>query len=307
MQWNQIKNVFILAFLILNIYLLYQFNEKREQADVPVLEQHESTIEYQLELEDIEIGELPEDDLKETYISVNQRTFSNDDFEELTDDNDQKMMLVNKSLIISLLEKPLPIHENDSEEEIAKALEEYILFPEEYTYWDWNKETNIIIFFQNKKDRSVYFNQNGLILVYLNDNNEVVSYTQTMLGETTPRQEEKTLIEPMKAIEILYEANKLNSGDKITAVDIGFHTRVPLETGEQIFVPTWKVVVNETRDYFVNAIEGFTFAGDELEFLEDATALNIERIEAVEDENEVMKKFIVELLNEKMDKIIGGE
>ncbi len=289
------------------MYLLYQFNEKREQADVPVLEQHESTIEYQLELEDIEIGELPEEELKETYISVNQRIFSSDEFEELSDVEGQRMMLINKTLIASLLEKPLPIHEKDSPKEIEEALEEYILYPEEYTFWDWNEEANIIILFQNKKDRSIYFNQSGLILAYLNDDNEIISYTQTMLGETTPRQEEKSLIEPMKAIEILYDANELNTGDKITSVEIGFHTRVPLENGEQIFVPTWKVVVNEQRDYFVNAIEGFNFGGNELEFLKETTELNMERIRAIEDDQEVMKEFILEILNEKMDKIIGGE
>lgn len=289
------------------MYLLYQFNEKREQADVPVLEQHESTIEYQLELEDIEIGELPEEELKETYISVYQRIFSSDEFEELSDVEGQRMMLINKTLIASLLEKPLPIHEKDSPKEIEEALEEYILYPEEYTFWDWNEEANIIILFQNKKDRSIYFNQSGLILAYLNDDNEIISYTQTMLGETTPRQEEKSLIEPMKAIEILYDANELNTGDKITSVEIGFHTRVPLENGEQIFVPTWKVVVNEQRDYFVNAIEGFNFGGNELEFLKETTELNMERIRAIEDDQEVMKEFILEILNEKMDKIIGGE
>lgn len=307
MQWSQIKNVFILAFLLLNVYLIYQFNEKREQADVPVFEQHESTIEYQLELENIEISDLPEGDLKETYISVNQRLFTEEEFEEISDIEGQEMMLINRNLIATVFEEPIPMSEEDSTEEIEEILGEYILFPEEYSYWDWNKDANIIMFFQNKRERSIYFNQNGLVLFYLNDENDVIAYTQTMLDDVTQRQEEKTLIKPLTAIEILYNENNLNDGDKITEVNIGFHTRVPLENGEQIFVPTWKVVVNDDRDYFVNAIEGLLFSGDELEFLEDATELTIERLTELETDRQVMKEFMLELLQQKMNRIIGGE
>lgn len=310
MQWNRIKNVFILVFLLLNVYLIYQYNEKREQADVPVLEPHDSSIEYQLELEDIEIIDLPDDDLKETYISVNQRTFSEEEFEEISDMKDQKMMLVNESFIVSLFEKPLAIREDDSKSSIEEVFKDQIPYLEEYEYWDWNEKTNVLIFFQEKKERTVYFNQNGVILIYLNDDNEAVLYTQTMLGDTEQRQEEKSLIEPMKAIETLYNANELRSGDKITNVNIGFHTRVPLEDGEQIFVPTWKVVVNDNRDYFVNAIEGFVFTGDELEFLTGSIQLYIDRIEGIEEmekDKEVMEKFVLEQLNKKLDTISRGE
>lgn len=307
MQWNRIKNVFILVFLLLNIYLLYQYSEKRVQSDIPLLEPHESTIEHQLELEDINIVELPDEDLKETYISVDQRTFTKEEFEEISDIDGQRMMLINRSFIVSLFEKPHPIHSSDTKKDFEKLLKDEVPFAEEYEYWNWNKEANVLIFFQSKKERSVYFNQNGVILVYLNNKDEAVSYTQTMLGEKEQRQEEKSLIEPMKAIEILYDTNELKSGDDITEVNIGFHTRVPLEDGEQVFVPTWKVVVNEERNYFVNAIEGFAFAGDELEFLRDTIELYIERVEGVEEDKQVMKKFILELLHEKLDKITGGE
>lgn len=309
MQWNRIKNLFILVFLLLNIYLIYQYNQKIDQADVPVLEPHESTLEHQLELEDIEIDfdELPDSDLKETYISVNQRIFTEEEFAKINTMKGQKMMLVNKSFIVSIFEKPLAVHSNDSQKNIDKLFKDKIPFDEEYKYWEWNKEANVIIYFQEKKDRTVYFNQNGVILIFLNDNDEAVFYTQTMLGETEQRQDEKSLIEPMQAVETLYKINELKSGDKITNVNIGFHTRVPLADGEQIFVPTWKVHVNNNRSYFVNAIEGHVFAGDEKGFLKESIGLYIDRIEAIADDKEVMKKFVLEQLNVKLDTIIGGE
>src|SRR5690625_7838673 len=76
MQWSQIKSILILSFFILNAYLFAQFLEKKEQADIGVLEQDLYSIEEQLEDDDIEIGDLPEKSLEETFISVEPYEFS---------------------------------------------------------------------------------------------------------------------------------------------------------------------------------------------------------------------------------------
>src|SRR5699024_2331884 len=132
----------------------------------------------------------------------------------------------------------------------------------------------------------------GMILVFLNDENEIIFYTQAMLGEAESRQEKKTLIKPIKAIETLYSTNELNSGDRITKMDIGFHTRVPSSHGVQVFVPTWKVTVNGERNYFVNAIEGFAFSSNEYDFLEETIALYIERVNDSENRDKINSHVI---------------
>src|SRR5699024_9741688 len=115
------------------------------------------------------------------------------------------------------------------------------------------------------------------------------------LGETQPRAGKKTLIKPIKAIETLYKANELRSGDEITRVDIGFHTRVPLANGVQVFVPTWKVQVNNEQDYFVNAIEGFVFSGDENEFIGDVLTADMENVRKLKDNVQLKDKMLKQL------------
>src|SRR5690625_190845 len=80
MQWGKIKTLFILSFLILNIYLLVQLLEKQEDADKDILERSESTIEEQLKEDQIVIPELPEEQAKEPYISVKEKVFEEEDF-----------------------------------------------------------------------------------------------------------------------------------------------------------------------------------------------------------------------------------
>lgn len=306
MQWSQIKTLFILCFLVLDVYLLFQFFDKQSEADLGVLERQDSPIEEQLKEENIKIGTLPEDESDESFLSVKPKTFTKSELKKLDNLKDQKAISINQNFIISEFEKPVPLSSSDSKEKIEETVKKSILFPDEYKLWNWNKDMNVLIFFQEKNERPIYFNQNGMILVFLNDDDEMVSYTQTMLGKAESRAEKKTLIKPLKAIETLYKANELNAGDEITKVDMGFHTRVPLPNGVQVFVPTWKVSVNDEKDYFVNAIEGFTFSGEEKEFISDVITTDIENIRALKD-HEALKDKVLKKLEEKLEEINRGE
>src|SRR5699024_1600258 len=124
--------------------------------------------------------------------------------------------------------------------------------------------------FQTKKDRQIYYNENGIVLIFLNEEDEATFYTQTMLEQTETNGDKYTLIEPIKAIEKLYNSNRLRTGDNITSIDMGFHTRIPLEGGVQVFSPTWRVAVNEEKNYFVNAIEGRVYSSKDIDFLKGA-------------------------------------
>ena len=307
MQWSQIKTLFIFTFLILNIYLSIQFMNKQKLADLGVLEHRQSTFEELLESENITIPESLHEESKERFISVRQRNFTDEELQGIEALEDQKTVLVNKNLIVSQFEKKPSVPDNFGEdnEAIKEVLQKLIAFPEDFTFWNWNKELNILIFFQKENDRPVYFNQNGILLVFLNDNNEAVFYTQTMLDESGEQQEPRKLIKSVEAIEKLYNSSELSFGEEVTFVDIGFHTRVPLTNGVQVFVPVWKITVNDERNYFVNAIEGHIFSSNELDFLEESIELNIERIQEMKDEKE-MRSDILKFLNVKLEAINRG-
>ncbi|MGM8366772.1 two-component system regulatory protein YycI [Virgibacillus sp. W0181] len=305
MQWGQIKTLFILCFLILDVYLLILYLDKQEQADLGILEQQDTTIEEQLEDDSIKVGPLPDEEYEENFISVKPKIFTEEESKALDSLKDQNSMF-NQNFILSQYEKPKKIPETGTETDIEKVILETLLFPEEYTYWDWNKQANILIFFQEENDRPIYYNQNGLILVYLNDKNEAVFYTQTMLGNADSRAEKRSLIKPIKAIETLYKQDELKSGDEVTSVDIGLHTRIPLDSGVQVFAPTWKVAVNGEKSYFVNAMEGFVFSSDENTFLAEALRMNLEKIQTI-DEKQLSKTFIEEQINKKLELLSRGE
>ncbi|MCJ0931549.1 two-component system regulatory protein YycI [Virgibacillus halodenitrificans] len=300
MQWNQIKTLFILCFLILDVYLLMQFMEKQERADVGVLtSQEETSFESKLEQEDITISDNEVEIEKDSYISVLRREYSDKELSQLADLDKQYVEVIDKNLIVSKFEEPIAIPDKAQSADISKLVKSHIIHPEDFTFWGWNKDRNALLFFQEKENRPIYFNENGMLLVYLNKDNEMEYYTQTMLGEAEEQGDLRTLTKPMKAIEILYNANELYAEDNITNTEIGYHTRIPLANGKQVFAPTYKITVNDERNYFINAIEGHIFASNDTEFIGDAIQSTLSKIKKLEDEVE-WKDSILQLLNQKL-------
>lgn len=294
MHWGQIKSILILSFFILDVYLFAQFLEKKEQADIGVLEQQLSTVEEQLQDDSITFSDLPEETHEETFISVEQQRFSNRDLKRDKPKVQQEPHIIGGTMIVSELKDPEKI-KNVTSDNALDVFNDAVYYADEYDYWGWNETYNVALFFQNKLDRPIYFNQNGLVMAILNDKDEIVSYVQTMLGEEESLADKRQLIEPLTAIEKVYENGELYPNDDITKVNIGFHTRVPFESGVQVFAPTWKVNVNEEKDYFVNAIEGFMFSTEEEEFIEEVIKHIIRKSEASKEREDTVDDIIKDL------------
>lgn len=295
MQWSQIKTLFILCFLLLDVYLLFQFVQKQEDDDHDVLRKEVESIEDNLKAEGITYpADLPDGEIKGTYIKVQQQPFTDEEISTVKAIKNQETAVIDKQLIISKLKKPVSIKKGASEEEIAALVKSKLklISPESYVLWDWNKDLNVLTLFQEKNKRPIYFNQNAMILVFLNGKNEITSYTQTLLGEEESQQSKEVLAKPIEEINILYQKNELYAGEEVTSADIGYHTRIPVENGTQIFAPTWKITVDNERTYFVNAIEGLINKSEEIEFLKKSISTIIGKVNKMEDNPDLKEEFL---------------
>jgi regulatory protein YycI of two-component signal transduction system YycFG len=286
MQWSKIKTLFILSFLVLNVYLLIQYIDKQERADLDVLNHQEASVEEQLEAENITIEDINVDVSEDTYISVSQHIFTDEDKEQLAGLSDQTPVVFDDRFIVSQVEDPIAIPETATPENINNIVRNQIIFPESYSFREWNEETNVLLFFQDTRDMPIYFNAYALLMVYLNEDNEMVFYTQSMLSEPEPQGDLKTLTQPIQALGTLYDQNHLYPDDVVNPVEIGYHTRIPLANGEQVFAPSYHISVNEERSYFVNAIEGQTFPSEEAEFIQERMDFTSRAIEQLDDDHE---------------------
>jgi regulatory protein YycI of two-component signal transduction system YycFG len=94
-----------------------------------------------------------------------------------------------------------------------------------------------------------------MLTLHLNDENEIISYKQTLLEGIEVLSQKQEVLPPIKAIETLYDNGVLQPKSKITKVELGFYTLVQL-TESQVLTPTWRFVVDDKENLFVNAFEG---------------------------------------------------
>src|SRR3954447_16060432 len=107
MDWSKIKTIFILTFLFLDVYLLYQFMEIRDANKYEII--MEATIDDKLKIDEIQIDvELPKAPIKDQYLSGKPKLFENADTEKV---NGEKKPVKNPSTTLHVtLKEPIQLN-----------------------------------------------------------------------------------------------------------------------------------------------------------------------------------------------------
>jgi regulatory protein YycI of two-component signal transduction system YycFG len=251
MDWSKIKTIFIISFLILDLYLMYQFLIIRDANKYKFLS--ETSLEYNLKTNEIAFDELPKEIIKDKYLSAKPKVFTDHDLGLL---KEQSVTLLDETLIQSELANPIPLNAQFDPLEAQSFLNSYVLYGDQYGYWQLDDQFKTITFYQKHDNKMFYENINGKVILYLNDNFQIVSYEQTFLESIDNLTEkEEDVLPPIKAIETLYQKGLLKPKSKITKVELGYSTLIQL-AASQVLTPTWHLVVEDEEHLYVNALEG---------------------------------------------------
>jgi regulatory protein YycI of two-component signal transduction system YycFG len=259
MDWSKIKTIFILTFLALDIYLLYEFFKLRDANEYEFIT--ETSFEENLAADDIEYVDLPENLSKDTYVSGKPKIFKKEEYAKI---KEVHFTIIDGTVLQGVLDKPYALGKNFEIAEINSFVKNKILNGGQYQYFSQSDEDKTITFYQQFKNKTIYNNINGKLTIHLNEENEIISYTQTLLEEIQTLEEKHEILPPIKAIETLYENGVLKPKSNITNVELGLHTLVQL-TASQLLTPTWRFVVDDKENLYVNAFEGQIIQMDETE------------------------------------------
>ncbi|MBM7693546.1 regulatory protein YycI of two-component signal transduction system YycFG [Peribacillus deserti] len=252
MDWNKTKTIFIIVFLVLDLFLIYQFIEKKNSYKFDLLT--ETKFEDSLKENGIKADNVPREELSEKYIIAKSKVFKDSDFSAL---KNQKI-INNGSSVYSSLKVPYKINDPGSKEEVEKFVREHIMFGTEYRYWQYNKEGSTINLSQTYKGKTLFMNQNGEIKLFLNKQKQIYAYNQTFLNNIEEFKEKEEVIPAIRAVETLFDKGKLEEKTEIKEAYLGYYTVVPVKT-TQVLTPTWHIVLDNKKDFFVNALEGQIF------------------------------------------------
>lgn len=251
MDWSKIKTIFILTFLVLDIYLMYEFFKLKDSSQLEYIA--EPSFDKRLKADEIEYGELPKNFQKDIYLSATPKNFTNDDGLDDPKLKGQQVTVNDGFVLAATLDKPYELSDKLDTSEINTFVKNHVLYGDQYRFW--GKDGNKITYYQKFKDKVFYENISGELTIWLNpENNDIVSYQQTILENIEELSEKEKIIQPLKAIETLYENGSLKPKSKITNVELGYVTFVPGTS--QVLTPAWRFVINGEENVFVHAIEG---------------------------------------------------
>jgi regulatory protein YycI of two-component signal transduction system YycFG len=264
MDWSKIKTIFILTFLILDVYLFLQFMKIRDENKYEFAT--EATFEDKLKADEIKYIELPKTPAKEQYISAKPKIFTKDELDKL---KGQIAYLKDATTIEAGFTKPVPLGSKINASEVSSFLKQNILYGDHYKFFSKNDKKGTITIYQEYENKEFYKNISGMITLNLSGDNQVLSYEQTYLVGMDKMTTTEEVLPPLNAIETLHQKGLLKPKSKITNIELGYSTLVQL-AASQVLTPTWRIVVNDKEDFFVNAFEGqvINFNSDEKKAVE---------------------------------------
>ncbi|MBC6308581.1 hypothetical protein HCJ66_03335 [Listeria sp. FSL L7-1582] len=267
MDWKKTETIFIIAFLILDIFLLVLFIDSRmSSSPTPLVSQ---TLEEKLKSENITYGKIPSNPEKGSYLTTEPLAFTQKDINDL---KGQKISVLNSDQrIYSVLAKPVKIDPEKYGADLMPFLKSDVFEGDRYTYWGYDSERREMTFNQKIDGRPVLFNTNGQIVFNLSKDNEVISYRQTMLGDPKMFDEKDDVISGTDALEVLHQHGDLKQNSKIVNTTLGYYNLVSLPSSD-VYLPVWAFEVKhekQTTFFLVNGLEGSVINSSDLQANEE--------------------------------------
>lgn len=249
MDWNRTKTVFIAIFLLLNIIFIIDYYKIKNENKLEIAK--ESSIEEKLKNEQIEFGKLPQTTKTLSKLSGNLYEFTNEDINSMKEMDIKK---IGPTKIEATLYTPYQIFDVPKSENLKLFLKKVVFKGENYRFSSFSNEKKEIIFTQSFEDAKLYENTGAQIVAKINNNNQIISFEQTMLGDISRFGKKEEIIPALKALENLYSKGELYSKNKVTLVELGYFTL--FQTSYQVLEPTWRVEIDNNKSYYVTAFEG---------------------------------------------------
>lgn len=265
MDFKKIARIFIVAFTLLNIYLIYSILERKDI-------QHTSTpdtthnILASMEDMDIQLPTLNDTNFEDTKVYSIQ---TNNDplLKEKIENNDVYTGTLDEDGIYytSFPSNPIELKGNpkdgfDKEDyEIIKeyVLSDQVMFGAEFENIQYDAEGKRFLLFQHV-DEIPLMDGTSEISLFVNDDGQIYAYQQTYAGPVSRQGDPLELIDDKRAIELLFINNEIREGFEIKKPILTYHRALYLED-ISMYSPVWliDVVHSSEQDTFrVDAVNG---------------------------------------------------
>ncbi|MCL1632181.1 two-component system regulatory protein YycI [Sporolactobacillus sp. CPB3-1] len=266
MNWGRTKSIFIICFLLLDVFLIFEMYMRQQNENIEDIPDGSSKI-HNYKIETV-VPALPR---QLTFLRGTRVDFTRQK-EAITKQLNQKSGTVKQKIslsengrqLTSTFAKPMSIAAIKNED-VQKKLLNMIYQGQDYKLWQSGEDKKIIRFAQAYQGRPVYVSARNRIqmLDFTVQKKDLIGYRQSYFKLTENKKNHFALIDARQAINNLADRTDLvgYSTLHIKGIELCYLNTVGDESAEPlIFVPAWHLDVHVdgsgTTSYFVNAVTG---------------------------------------------------
>lgn len=274
MDFKKIENIFLIAFTLLNIYLLVGYINRSETQYASTTSDQVNYI-RQMQEAGIDLPDFPEARDEVTYVQANTNILLEENVDTL--ENQVGSIGPDGTLYTSILADTIEL-EGDPESGFTDAdftkLNEFInssavLFGDQYEFLRFDLTNNVFIYSQSVDGVLVADGTSEISLIY-GSNGGIISYQQTYAGPMEERGAAQEIISAQRAVEILFRNREISSNAEVKTPILTYQRTLNLEE-LSIYGPVWLVPVIESGTEEVLRVDATNESGIILQAPADPT------------------------------------
>lgn len=260
MDFKRIERILIVAFFLLNIFLISIVLDQQNVIDFSSPSQSINILD-EMANNNITVEELDQDEWALPYVQAENHQLLEESESALI--NQTGSLNEDNSLYVSVLSSPVELSDEEGLTEAdRKKLDDFVnsdavLYGEHYGFFDYHPHLQEVIYTQMVNGIPIADGTSSLRLI-LDSQNNLISYEQTLAGPVSKQGEEVPLISDQAAVEILFQNNKIPSGATVFKPQITYHRTLSLDE-LSIYIPVWYVKIQHSSEVVaerVNATDG---------------------------------------------------
>lgn len=265
MDFKRIARIFIIAFGLLNIYLVIGVVERQDIQNISSRPSSDTLT--NIEASDIDLPEnlsATEIEDQDVYsLQINTDPLLENEVEE--SDTHTGTIAETGAYYESFPSNPIVLEGNSVDgytEEDLNAVRSFVasdrvLFGEEYVFNRFDVEENRFVFYQ-EVDGIPIADGTSEVSLFVNDEGNIISFEQTYAGPATRQGSPLQLINGTRAIEVLFLNNEIRQGSTVQLPILTYRRALHLED-LSMYSPAWVVNVehaSERNTFRVDAVNG---------------------------------------------------
>ena len=251
MDFKRVEGIFLIVFLFLNMFLYYVYQEGKSEQNVASTGSISENIEGRLRSDGITLPHsLSEKVQQGYYLSAEEGDLVTAAKEQL---EGQEWHVYDDQLVSDLALNTQVTVDDKNEMKQVKAFvnkKSNVIQGAAYELNKHQSESGSNYIFNQEWEGLPIYDETSQLNVYLetleSGERSIVSYDQTRLSNIEPLRDPQNLISEREALISLYTNNRLQAGDKVKWIDLGY-TRIYTVREKNVYIPAWFIAVENSK------------------------------------------------------------